>query len=356
MSELLLIEQRLGTGDAAPWVLEGGRRLPGRDDNRRLAELRRGLMRHAGVRPLAAEVAAEELERTLQAVHEPGYLRTLRGVRSEEPIVIPELAPPGLPIDIPVRAGLVAAAHEAVRTGIAAARRVVAGARFAYALCRPPGHHAGPGWLAGYCYLNTAAAAVLTLREHGAQPVGIVDLDLHYPNGTAAIVAPLQDVRLHSLHAYPVTNVPERTVRPRDGRERVVEFAASPSVAEYLDAVADSIASLARECEALVVSLGYDTVAGDPHGDWRLPPSVFAGVGRLLAASRLPVCAIQEGGYALHRLADCADAFAGGLLGDGGMQARVRAAADRHPVVCGPSDRAPAGRPTERTRMEAAPV
>ena len=68
---------------------------------------------------------------------------------SDEPVVMPELAPPGLPPDIPVARGLVAAAHEAVRTAITAAARLVEGARFSYALCRPPGHHAGPDWFAG---------------------------------------------------------------------------------------------------------------------------------------------------------------------------------------------------------------
>jgi acetoin utilization deacetylase AcuC-like enzyme len=317
VSELLLVEQRLGCRDEAPWVLEGGRRLSGCDDNRRLAELRRGLLRHERVRPIGADARDEVLELTLSALHEPAYLKALRQVCSDEPVLLPELAPPGLPVDIPVRAGLVAAAHEAVRTGITAAQRVARGERFAYALCRPPGHHAGPGWLAGYCYLNIAAAATLTLRECGVTPVGILDLDLHYPNGTAAIVAPLTDVRLHSLHAFPVTNVPALTVRPRGEREQVVEFASSPSPEAYLRAVAASLEVLAHSSSALVVSLGYDTVAGDPHGSWSLPPAVFAGVGRLLAAAGPPVCVIQEGGYALDTLADCAGAFAGGLLETG---------------------------------------
>ncbi len=316
MSELLLIEQRPGHHDEAPWVLEGGHRLPGHDDNRRLVELRRGLLRHARVRAVGADATCEEVELTLSSLHEPGYLEALRRVSSDDPVVLP-FAPPGLLPDIPVRAGLVAAAHEAVRTGITAAQRLAGGARFTYALCRPPGHHAGPGWLAGYCYLNTAAAAVWTLRASGVRPVGLLDLDLHYPNGTSAILAPLADVSLHSLHAWPVTNVPSLTVRPRSERERVVEFAGSPDVEEYLAAVAASIDLLARTTSALVLSLGFDTVAGDPHGSWSLPPAIFTRVGRLLAASRLPVCVIQEGGYALGSLAACSDAFAAGLLEEG---------------------------------------
>jgi acetoin utilization deacetylase AcuC-like enzyme len=316
-AELLMIEQRGGHRDGAPWILEGGRKLPGMDDRRRIAELRNGLVCHARVRSSGADTATEEVERTLGELHEREYLEALREVRSEEPVVMPELAAPGLPPDIPVSAGLVAAAHEGVRTAITAAARLVEGARFSYALCRPPGHHAGPGWFAGYCYLNSAAAAALTLREGGMRPVGILDLDLHYPNGTAAIAARMEGVSLHSLHAWPVTNVAARTVTPSSERERVVEFTGSPDAATYLGAVARSVGSLAGSSEALVVSLGYDTVAGDPHGNWSFSPAIFAQIGRLLAASGLPICVVQEGGYALDKLAACGYAFAAGLLDEG---------------------------------------
>ena len=314
MSELLTIEQRRGSRDAAHWIVEGGRRRPGVDDNRRMSELRSGLTCHAGVRCAAADAPAEEVERTIASLHEPAYLEALDEVRGSEPVVLPHLAAPGLEPDIPVSGGLVAAAREGVRTAITAARRTLAGERFTYALCRPPGHHAGPDWCAGYCYLNTAAAAVLTLREGGVKPVGILDLDLHYPNGTAAIVAAMDDARLYSIHAHPVTNVAEQTVTPSSERERVVELSGSPAAATYLHAVATSVEALRESCAALVVSLGYDTVRGDPHGGWGFSPAIFAEVGRLLAASGLPVCVIQEGGYALESLAACAYAFAAGLL------------------------------------------
>ncbi len=318
-SELLLIEQLPangdgnGDGDAALWILEGGRVLPGADDGRRIAEVRDGLMRHAGVRAEAADASGEEVERTLGALHERRYLDALAQA-SEEPVTMPEMTPPGLPPDIPVTAGLVAAAREGVRTAITAAERLLGGARFSYALCRPPGHHAGPAWFAGYCYLNTAAAAVQTLRDGGLKPVGIIDVDLHYPNGTSAIVASMADARLHSLHASPVTNVASQTVSPRSERERVVSFEGSPDAATYLDALATSIEELAHSSATLVVSLGYDIVAGDPHGSWTFSPEIFTEIGGLLAASELPVCTIQEGGYALSVLAECSHAFATGLL------------------------------------------
>jgi acetoin utilization deacetylase AcuC-like enzyme len=319
VSELLMIEQRRGHDDAALWVREGERRIEGRDSNRRLIELRNGLVRHARVRAVAADAADEEVERTLGALHERAYLEALERAGFEEPEVLPEFAPPGLEPDTPVSPALVAAAREGVRTSITAAERLLAGARYTYAVCRPPGHHAGPAFLAGYCYLNNAAAAVRTLCEGGLKPVGIVDLDLHYPNGTSALVERMaEDATLHSLHASPVTNVSERTVLPQGERERVVAFAGSPDEAVYLEEVRASVQALAETAKALVVSLGYDTVKGDPHGGWSFSPEIFADVGRLLAESGLPVCVIQEGGYELGTLAACSHAFATGLLGGEG--------------------------------------
>ncbi len=309
-----MIEQRRGSDDAAHWIREGGRMIPGQDSNRRLDELRAGLVRHEGVRAVAAAAGVEALERTLGAMHEADYIAALRQVDCGELAVLPEFAPPGLEPDVPASAGLVAAAEEGVRTAITAAQRLAAGARFTYAVCRPPGHHAGPDFLGGYCYFNNAAAAVRTLYEAGVQPVGVLDLDLHYPNGTAALVADMEDATLHSLHAAPVTNVAPGTVLPQAEGERVVAFGASPDPEAYLAEVGASVAALAADAAVLVVSLGYDTVAGDPHGSWDFAPAIFTDVGRLLAESGLPVCVIQEGGYSLPTLAACSHAFATGLL------------------------------------------
>jgi len=315
-AELLMVEQRRAGpagDDGAVWILEGGRVRPGADDNRRMAAVRNGLVCHAAVRSAAATASTEELDAALGAMHDAGYLAAL-GRAPREPVVMPALTPPGLPPDIPVSAGLVAAAREGVRTALSAAALLLAGGHFSYALCRPPGHHAGPDWFAGYCYLNSAAAAALSLVEGGLRPVGILDLDLHYPNGTAAIVAQCEELRLHSLHAWPATNVAAHTVTPYNERERVVEFSGSPGADAYIDAVGRSVDSLAGDCEALVVSLGYDTIAGDPHGSWSFAPTIFARIGRLLAACGRPVCVVQEGGYALEALAACSYAFAAGLL------------------------------------------
>ena len=315
MTELLLVEQRAATeDDGAHWILEGGRILPGADDSRRMDELRRGLLRHAGVRAADADADSEDVEQTLCVLHDPDYLEALAEV-SAEPVVIPELTPPGLPPDIPVSAGLVEAAREGVRTAISAAERLVEGARFTYALCRPPGHHAGPTWFAGYCYLNTAAAAVQVLRTAGVRPVGILDIDLHYPNGTAAIVATMEDATLHSLHASPVTNVAGGKVEASGEREVVVGFDGSPDAEVYLDRGRPLDRGAGGVTPPLWSSRSATTSSPATRtGPGSFEPPIFTEIGRLLAAAGRPVCVIQEGGYALDSLAECSEAFVNGLL------------------------------------------
>ncbi len=311
-----MIEQRFGPSASQPWVLDrAGRKMPGHDHDQRLSRLRAGLVSHTRVSPAPADASDTELERTLRKLHEPGYLKALGGVRSQDSILMPELTAPGMEPDTPVWAGVAEAAFEGVRTAIAAANRILAGARFSYALCRPPGHHAGPGWFGGCCYLNNAAAAAQALCDGGLKPIGILDVDIHYPNGTAAIAARMTDTCLHSLHAWPVVNVPSLSAHPCTEHERIVEFTEPPSEASYLEALANSVETLGNSVSAVVLSLGYDTVRGDPHGSWDFSPEVFTQIGRILAASGSPVCVVQEGGYSLDVLAQCSHAFATGLLG-----------------------------------------
>lgn len=314
-SALLVVEQRAGGGGGgAPFILDRhGNRTEGHDDDRRTEELRSGLMRHEDVLSSEADAPDEDLDRILGALHEREYLEALRAVAGEEPRMMPEWAPPGLPADSPVWAGVVHTAFEGARTAIAAAHRVVEGARFSYALSRPPGHHAGPAWLGGYCYLNTAAAAAYALCEGGVTPVAILDVDFHFPTGTSAIVAPFENISLGSLHASTLAEVPWRIVEPGK-RECFVEFAHTPDTDTWLQTLSEVVDELARASSAIVLSLGYDTVDTDPHGSWDFPPSIFTDVGRVLAASGLPVCVVQEGGYSLDALAECSHALATGLL------------------------------------------
>ncbi len=314
--ELLMVEQS-ATGmsdDGAPFILDRhGRMMQAHDDDRRTAEVREGLTRHEGVRPAKADASREQVERILAALHEPEYLEALRKVSWDEPRMMPEWAPPGLPADSPVWAGVVETAFEGVRTAVSAAQRIVDGAKFAYALCRPPGHHAGPAWLGGYCYLNTAAAAAYALCEGGLGPVSILDLDFHFPTGTSAIVAELEQVRLASLHASTMQEVPWRWVKPGE-REIFVEFNTPPDRDTYIDSMSDVIEDLLPHSRTLVLSLGYDIVASDPHGSWDFSQTIFMEIGEVLSSCERPICVVQEGGYALDALANCSEAFAAGLL------------------------------------------
>ncbi len=304
-------------GDAAPFILDRhGHKMEGHDDRRRTAELREGLTRHEGVHPDVADAEDYYVEHVLEELHEPSYLEALRNVDWQEPTIMPEWAPPGLPADSPVWAGVVDTAFEGVRTAVTAAQRVVDGAQFSYALCRPPGHHAGPAWLGGYCYLNTAASAAYTLCDGGFEHVAIIDVDFHFPTGTSAIVAELENVSLGSLHASTTAEVPWRRVKPGAG-EAFVEFSRPPKPDPYLDAMNDVIDRLTwrhYDETALVLSLGYDIVASDPHGSWNFTQVIFMEIGEELAVRGMPVCVVQEGGYALKALANCSHAFAAGIL------------------------------------------
>jgi acetoin utilization deacetylase AcuC-like enzyme len=325
VSELMMVRQGGALGGCVPWILDTvGNKTAGLDDDRRLGEVQEGLERHPRVRLFEAEIGSAQLLRTLGVLHDADYLHALEQAPRGEALLIGELAEPGLAPDTPVCAEAFAAACEGARASIAAATAILQGARFSYALCRPPGHHAGPAWLGGYCYLNNAAAAAHTLlagaaRNGRERPVAILDLDLHYPNGTAGIVARSGGMSLHSLHGSTGANLPWERVAPRSEHEHLRSFRSTPSAEEYLDALAQEIAGIGRDAEAIVLSLGYDTIAEDPHGCWVFEPPIFAQIGGLLAGSGLPVCVVQEGGYALGCLADCSHAFATGLL-NGGCQ------------------------------------
>ncbi len=163
--------------------------------------------------------------------------------------------------------------------------RLAGGARYTYAVCRPPGHHAGPDFLGGYCYLNNAAAAVRTLRRGGASG--------RSASSTSTSTTRTGPRRWSSgwRRRRCTRCTPRRspTSPPAPCCRRPPANGSSPSARRptpdaYLAEVAASIDELAADAAALVVSLGYDTVAGDPHGCWDFEPQIFAEIGRLLAA------------------------------------------------------------------------
>lgn len=270
-----------------------------------------------GTRIIDCDTSWSEVGEVLGTIHDGDYLdfleRASREATIEHPILSPRWAAPDVPADTPVSVGSATVARSAAAVALTAARQVRDGARAAYGLCRPPGHHAGANWAGGYCYLNNAAAAVAYLRRETGATVGVLDVDFHLGNGTAAIVAEMEEVWLESLHGSTIEHFPWQETEPLGPRQHFQEFSDPPSLVAYLGGLDSALERLGSGCEVLVVSLGYDIVAGDPHGSWSLPPLVFAEIGARLRATELPICLVQEGGYSEDQLRRCANALASGL-------------------------------------------
>ena len=228
----------------------------------------------------------------------------------------------------PIVAGTAAAAHAAVDVALTAAARVVGGERLAYGLCRPPGHHAARGMLGGYCFFNNAAIVAEWLRrEAGHARVAVLDVDYHHGNGTQQIFWERGDVLYVSLHADPARAYPyysgfaaETGAGDGDRLTLNLPLPAATGLDGYANALSrglDAIASFAPDAP-LVLSLGFDTFERDPIGDLALRTGDYHELGRLVAASGLPIVALQEGGYAIDAIGANARAFLRGLRGEDG--------------------------------------
>jgi acetoin utilization deacetylase AcuC-like enzyme len=213
------------------------------------------------------------------------------------------------------------AVRSAADVALTAADLVAGGAHFAYALCRPPGHHAGPAAYGGSCYLNNAAIAAQALLDSGAGRVAVIDIDAHHCNGTQAIFYARDDVYVGSVHVDPgagwfphyVGYAEERGAEDGLDANHNVPLAPGAGDAEWLAAVGvlcDDVA--ARGAEAVVLSLGLDAAASDPES-----PLEVSAQGYRRAAARVgalgPVVAVQEGGYDLNSLGELAIAALSGL-------------------------------------------
>jgi acetoin utilization deacetylase AcuC-like enzyme len=248
----------------------------------------------------------------IAAVHSPGYLAFLQdGTHGSEERLDARFAAPGVRPDTPLTAGAYDAAVRACASAVTAAQHLVEGERYAYALCRPPGHHAGRAFMGGYCYLNNAVVAATALRQTGLR-VGVLDVDFHHGNGTADVLAREPDVPFVSLHASTEQQFPYMSTAPEVPQQRFVAFDEPPSERTYLQALERHFDHFAAT-DVLVVSLGYDLVEGDPHGGWCMTPDFFQRLAQQLASLRRPLCIVQEGGYALEQLAACSRFFAAGL-------------------------------------------
>ena len=291
------------------------------------------------------EPAPHGLEPVL-AVHEPALVEFLDGAYAAwraaggPEVLIPDtFALPGLVRDggrelagglgrpgrfcfdtaTPLVAGSYQAARAAADVALTGADLVAGGAGAAYALCRPPGHHAGPGYYGGFCLLNNAAIAATALRRLGR--VAVVDVDFHHGNGTQEVFWEDPTVLYVSLHGDPAGHYPHFTGAhdetgggPGRGATRNLPLPDGTGDGDYLlalTAAAEAVAGF--DAAVLVVSLGFDTFDGDPLGTFRLSQDGYRRIGRLLAGLELPTLLVQEGGYALGAIGACAVATLAGF-------------------------------------------
>lgn len=271
----------------------------------------------------------------LERIHAPRYLRFLAGawdewvaldprnaqrdalpsywpIRSFRTDVLPASFPARMGLfsfdaGSPITAGTWTAARHGAACAVAGAQRLLAGDRGAFALTRPPGHHAGADFFGGYCFLNNAALAAQALRDGGVERVAVLDVDYHHGNGTQAIFYERGDVFFASLHGDPHTEYPyylgyadERGAGAGLDCNLNLPLPRGTGFERWREALAGALRRMGQwGAGALVVSLGLDTFEGDPISGFGLRGDDYLRLGEDLAATGLPVLFVFEGGYAV---------------------------------------------------------
>lgn len=181
------------------------------------------------------------------------------------------------------------------------------GEKSAFALCRPPGHHASSRLAAGYCYLNNAAIAAQAFIEQGAKRVAILDVDYHHGNGTQDIFYKRDDVLFLSIHADPAVDYPfflgyadETGVGKGEGYNINYPLPHGTDYATWKAALLNSLNKIkGYKPDALIISLGVDTYKNDPISKFKLESDDFLDMGSHIARLGLPTLFVMEGGYAI---------------------------------------------------------
>jgi len=279
-------------------------------------------------------------EKHILKVHGAVFFHYLRKVclsmpegESVYPYVFPVRNAARPPQDLSVRAGYFCmdtftplnrnaflAALGAVDCALSGAQSLVEGRHLAYALVRPPGHHAERRLFGGFCYLNSGAAAAEYLSAFGK--VAMLDLDYHHGNGQQDIFYARKDVLTVSLHGHPRFAYPyfsgfedERGEGEGRGYSLNIPLPEKMSGSDYVDPLRRAIRRIEEFAPSfLVVALGGDTCKNDPTGTWSLAAKDFEINGRLLGALDLPVLVIQEGGYNTRLLGENIRSFFKGLF------------------------------------------
>ena len=296
----------------------------------------RAELRRRGIGTLQAP--AEPATDLLQRVHDPRYLQFLQSAWADWVALdaanaafdlLPSAWPaPGMrrdrvPQELSARVGLfafdagspiTAGTWDAARAGagcaVSAAQAVLAGQASAFALTRPPGHHAGAGFYGGYCFLNNSALAAQALRDGGMARVAILDVDYHHGNGTQSIFYERADVLTVSLHGDPRTEYPfylghadERGAGAGEGFNLNLPLPRGTGFDAWRRALQQALQAAADfRPGALVVALGLDSFEGDPISGFKLRSADYVDVGADLRTLGLPTVFVFEGGYAVAEL------------------------------------------------------
>ena len=211
----------------------------------------------------------------------------------------------------PITKGTWSAARAAADVALTAAEEIATGAASAFALTRPPGHHASRDLFGGYCYLNNVAIAAQWLCDKGLRPA-ILDVDYHHGNGTQSIFYRRDDVLFVSLHADPATDYPhflgfadERGEGPGENATLNLPLPRGTDWHAYAEALARATGAIdAFGADVVLVSLGLDTFEHDPISFFRLRTDDYSRMGASIAKLRKPVLFVFEGGYNIEALGE----------------------------------------------------
>jgi acetoin utilization deacetylase AcuC-like enzyme len=210
----------------------------------------------------------------------------------------------------PITAGTWQAAYSAAQVALTAQAAIQQGAHSAFALCRPPGHHAASDLMGGYCYLNNAAIAAQAFLDQGRKKVAILDVDYHHGNGTQSIFYSRRDVLFASIHGHPEAEFPfflgyedERGEGAGEGFNFNYPLAAGSGWDEWSAALEQACKQIqAYAPDVLVVSLGVDTFKDDPISQFKLDSPDYLQMGERLDRLGLPTLFVMEGGYAVEEI------------------------------------------------------
>ena len=225
----------------------------------------------------------------------------------------------------PINAETWTSVYAGAQSAIRAADLVLGGEALAYALCRPPGHHAGADMAGGFCFLNNAAIAAERLRTQHPR-VAVLDVDVHHGNGTQQIFYGRGDVLTVSLHADPIRFYPffwgyaaETGEGDGEGRNLNLPLARGTADEAYLEPLDGALARIADFAPgALVVALGLDAHESDPFQGLAITTAGFARITERIAGLKLPSVIVQEGGYVSEALGANLKSALRGFLGTAG--------------------------------------